>query len=96
MRHSRRHTHAVDGNQARIVSALRRAGVSVYILGQPLDLLCGRAGVTYLLECKDPEGRDTLEPMQQLFLAEWNGHAKVVRSVDEALAAVGLAKPPKP
>jgi hypothetical protein len=80
----------VDANQQEIVRALISAGCSVYPIGQPLDLLVGRAGVNYLLEVKNRDGRDKLEPLQQLFLRDWNGHAAVVRSAEDALAAVGL------
>lgn len=87
----------VDDNQAEIVAALRRAGCSVCILsgvgkGCP-DLAVGRGGVTYMLEIKD--GRKTpsarkLTPDEQAWHDAWRGHAAVVNSVDEALAAVGV------
>ena len=87
----------VDDNQAEIVDALRRAGCSVCILsgvgrGCP-DLAVGLRGVTYLLEIKDGRkspSKQRLTPDEQAWHDAWRGHATVVRSVDEALDAVGL------
>jgi hypothetical protein len=92
-----RHLHRVDANQADIIAALNRAGCSTQSLtsigsGCP-DLLVARAGVNYLFELKaDSE----LFPSQIDWINAWNAKVHVVRSVDEALAAVGLAKSPKP
>lgn len=83
----------VDANQAEIVAALRQVGASVYIMadvGQGVpDLLVGRAGCTYLLEVKAPRGR--LNEREQEWHAAWRGHVAVVRSVDDALRAIGAA-----
>lgn len=87
----------VDDNQAEIVAALRRAGCSVCSLagvgkGCP-DLAVGLRGVTYMLEIKDgrkPPSKQRLTPDEQAWHDAWRGHATVVRSVDEALDAVGL------
>jgi hypothetical protein len=92
-----RRIYRVDSNQAEIVAALKRAGCTVQPLtaigsGCP-DLLVSRAGVNHLLELKaDSE----LAAMQIAWINAWNAKVHVVRSIDEALAAVGLAKPPKP
>jgi hypothetical protein len=92
-----RHTHRVDANQADIVDALHRVGCSTQSLttigsGCP-DLLVARAGQMWLLELKaDSE----LAKSQIDWINAWNAKVHVVRSVDEALAAVDLAKPPKP
>jgi hypothetical protein len=92
-----RHTHRVDGNQLDIIAALNRAGCSTQSLttignGCP-DLLVARAGQMWLLELKaDSE----LAKSQIAWINAWNAKVHVVRSIDEALAAVGLAKPPKP
>lgn len=85
-----RHAQRTDGNQLAIVTGLRDAGCSVAIIGHPLDLIVGRAGQNYLLEVKDPEGRNRIEPDQQAFLDAWRGQAEVVRSLTEALMVVGL------
>lgn len=86
----------VDGNQGVIVQALRRAGCNVFDLsrvgdGCP-DLLvsCGRRrGLPdlILMEVKTAKGR--LTSHQQEFEAQgWP--VFIVRSVDEALAVVGV------
>jgi hypothetical protein len=46
-----------DANQPDIVRALRAAGVAVYLLGDPLDLLCARGGQWFLLETKNRDGK---------------------------------------
>lgn len=87
----------VDDNQSEIVDALRRAGCSVCILsgvgrGCP-DLAVGLRGRTYMLEIKDGRkspSKQRLTPDEQAWHDAWRGHAAVVRSVDEALDAVGL------
>ncbi len=89
-----RRAQRIDSNQAEIVAALKRTGCTVEFIGQPLDLLVGRAGVTYLLELKTENG--DVEPAQRDFLKAWNGHAAVVRNFEEALAVVGLKRLAKP
>jgi hypothetical protein len=93
-----RRIYRVDSNQAEIVAALKRAGCTVQPLtaigsGCP-DLLVSRAGVNHLLELKaDSE----LAAMQIAWINAWNAKVHVVRSIDEALRAVGLSsKAPKP
>lgn len=66
----------VDENQAAIIDALKRVGVSVEIIGKPLDLLiwsvarcphCGGAladGKTELMEVKNPE-RTSADPQSR-------------------------------
>ena len=81
-----------DANQNPIVKTLEAAGCSVWIIGHPVDLLVGRAGVNYLLEVKDgdkpPSGR-RLTKAQKMF-TDWGGSWSVVNNIDEALEAVGL------
>lgn len=85
-----------DRNAVEIVSALRAAGCTVRFIefqhqqaGCP-DLLVGRAGQMWLLEVKVKGGR--LSDAQKRFAAEWQGPPiAVVRTIDEALAAVELA-----
>lgn len=85
----------VDEIQADIVDALREVGASVFLLhevgrGCP-DLLVGHRGQTYLLEVKSARGR--LGPRQREWAERWRGHPVcVVRSVDEALEAVGVVE----
>jgi len=81
----------VDGNQKSIVKGLRARGVRVLVLsrvgkGCP-DLLAGTPRANTLLEVKTDDG--DLTPAQAAFFASWPGPKAVVRSLDEALAAVG-------
>ena len=98
-----RYAAKVDKGHPQIVDALRAVGASVQSLaavgvGCP-DLLVGRGGRTYLLEVKAPLGPEggasedgqKLQPSQKSWIAAWRGDpVRVVRSVDEALAAVGV------
>lgn len=88
----------VDDNQAAIVKALRSVGASVQVLssvgeGVP-DLLAGRRGVNYLLEVKDgdkPLSAQKLTEAQEHWHQSWAGEVRTVRSVGEALRAVGVS-----
>ena len=88
-----RHIRKVDTNQKEIVRALRRVGCTVVDLsdvgrGVP-DLLVSRAYRMWLLEVKAEKG--TITPEQHAWNQRWSGPPPViVRTVDEALAAVGL------
>lgn len=87
-----------DRNQAEIIRALRSVGTSVTSLhavkmGCP-DLLCGRRGVNYLLEVKDgdkPLSAQKLTEAQEHWHQSWAGEVRTVRSVGEALRAVGVS-----
>jgi hypothetical protein len=88
----------IDGNQDAIVEALARRGCSVVSLA-PLgngipDLLVGFCGETLLFEIKDgskPPSARRLTPLEQAFFARWRGgDLRMVESVDEALAAIGV------
>jgi len=83
----------VDGNQAEIVQALRRCGCSVQTLhtvghGCP-DLLVGFAERDYLLEIKNGT-QARLNSREQRWHSDWRGQVAVVRTVEEALRAVGI------
>ena len=78
----------VDNNQQAIVDALKRVGVSVEIIGKPVDLLICCRGETALLEVKNPDGGDRLTKDQVAFIARWPGRVIVAHSVDEALRLV--------
>jgi Holliday junction resolvase len=87
----------VDGNQKEIVQALRDIGASVvtcHAVGQGFPDICvGWQGATYLLEIKDPSKpiRDqALTPSQVKFHESWRGHVAVVKTVREALEAIGV------
>ena len=90
----------VDGNHAKIVAALRAVGCGVVDLsavgcGVP-DLLVTCPTHPHdmvLIEVKDeaqPANKRKLTPAQEKFHAGWRGRLVVVKSVDEALAAVGI------
>lgn len=89
----------VDANQAEITEALRQVGASVqpiHTLGKGVpDLLVGYRGVNLVLEVKDgakPASAQKLTPDEANWHARWRGQVAVVRSVDEALAAIGAVQ----
>lgn len=90
----------IDRNQPAIVAALRKVGASVSPLhgagdGVP-DLLVGWRGENLLMEVKDgekPPSAQKLTPKQVEWHGKWLGQVVVVRSVDEALQALGLGQP---
>ncbi len=77
----------VDLNQAEIVDALRKAGISVEIIGEPLDLLCGHNATNVLLEIKRP-GQKPRTKKQKAFFKNWKGQARIVETAEEAIAVV--------
>ncbi|KKL50575.1 hypothetical protein LCGC14_2304080 [marine sediment metagenome] len=82
----------VDANQPSIVQALRDAYCSVLPIhrvgqGAP-DLAVGYQGGTYFLEIKTDKGK--LTPAEIEFMDAWRGHYAIVRTVDEALRAIGV------
>ena len=78
-----------DLTEAAITAALTKAGCDIeYVYRQPYDIIVGRAGNTYLLEIKS--GKAALRPSQKVFKMTWRGNYSVVRTVEEALRAVGL------
>ena len=78
----------IDDNQPDIIRALKAVGVSVEIIGKPVDLLVynPRTKETSLLECKALDGRYTKDQVE--FMARWPGPVHVARSAEEAVAAV--------
>ena len=81
----------VDANQPEIVAALEQAGASVLHLhtlgrGAP-DICAGYRGRNYLMEIKTVHGK--LTPDEMRLQNTWEGHLTIVRSVDEALHAIG-------
>lgn len=86
-----RYARQRDLNEPEIVAALEQAGCDV-LRAQDVDLIVGRAGLTYLLEIKRP-GRASpsrIRPLQQRLRDHWRGHYAIVSTVSEALQAVGL------
>lgn len=82
----------VDQNQAALVAELRQIGASILHLhtlgkGAP-DILIGYRGINTLLEIKStPTAK--LTPDEANWHALWRGQLLIVRSIEEALAAVG-------
>lgn len=78
-----------DSNEKRIVDALRGVGATVMHLSSPgmPDLLVGWRDTTFLLEVKTVKG--TLTEPEQDFFKTWRGQAAIVRSVDDAMRAIG-------
>ena len=81
---SKYQVHQVDGNQQAIVDALEAGGCSVEKIGRPLDLLVGKNGRSYVFEVKLPKAK--LRATQQRFLAQWKGHAGILRCVEDVRA----------
>lgn len=79
--------HRVDANQREIRDALEAVGATCDVRC-PSDLLVGYRGQNYLLEVKTDKGKE--RPTQLKFKARWKGHYALVRSVSDALAALGL------
>ena len=93
----RGHNARVDGNQKEIMDALKKiAGISVVSIGKPLDLLVGYYGRTFLIEIKNPDGKDRRGPSwesQQKFMTSWFGQSAVCDSVGQILAVIGYVPP---
>ncbi len=93
-----KYARKVDTTQADIVAALRKAGWLVWIISEPCDLLCFRAGQFRTLECKTPRNkagdprRDKRQKAQDEFIA-LTGTPRVT-SAEQALKAMGANPPP--
>ncbi len=88
--YDRRFDAKVDENQPEIIAALEGVGARVWVIGRPLDLLVIFRGKVDLLEVKTEDGRlnkNQKETMKECAYAGYWPH--VVRSVDEALGAIG-------
>lgn len=77
-----RRRHRKDTNQDPIVEYLRKAGVSVSIIGEPTDLVCAWGGVTDLAEVKTEDGE--FNPDQVTFYKGWQGRKVVLRTLLDA------------
>lgn len=75
-----------DENEPEIVRALRDIGASIKRLDD-IDLLVGWRGRNFLLEIKTARG--PLKDSQENMVRSWRGQYEIVRSVDEALRAIG-------
>ena len=80
-----------DANQPKIVQALRDIGAIVFLIGRPFDLLVAFRGKLFLLEIKNPAGKDKVEASQKETIERLKAvgvEAMVVRSVEEAINAI--------
>lgn len=84
-----RYAARVDATQEQIVSAMRAAGATVWIIGLPLDLLVGYAGKTALVEVKR-DSKAKFTKLQSEFMASWKGGT--IARIDNAEAALRLLK----
>lgn len=78
----------VDANQSMVMKALRAIGAAVEVIGEPVDLLVFFRGEVSLMEVKNKEGRNQLTKQQVAFIARWPGRVHIIRSPQEAVAAV--------
>lgn len=81
----------VDQNQPEIVKALRDVGAKVHHLhreggGCPDLLVTTGIKRTFLLEVKMPG--ETVNKQQAEFIQAWPGEIHIVRTIEEAIAAV--------
>ena len=92
-----RYSARTDSNQKEIVEALRKMGLSVYI--DVDDIFVGRNGFNFWYELKEPKhvskktGRineSAKKPSQKLLEKDWQGHYKIVSSLEEILDDMGL------
>ncbi len=84
-----RYNAARDGNEPEIKAALKKAGMSVYPLDKPMDLLVGYGGFTVIAEVKMPRNKrgdpKTYSDVQLDFIAEWRGGHHLLVTVQDAL-----------
>jgi hypothetical protein len=71
-----------DANEPEIVATLRAHGFCVIHLDQPVDLLIGKGGKTWVAEVKTPKGK--LTAAQVAFYETWHGNHLVLRSTQDA------------
>ena len=91
-----RYAHSVDTNQETIVSELRSIpGVSVEIIGRPVDLAVGFHDRTYLVEIKRSGRKGRRTKGQIRFFASWTGGYIVATTTDEILEFMGIYVPRK-
>lgn len=82
-----------DATQTEVIRTLRQLGVSVEVIGKPVDLLVCFRGETSLMEVKAPRARSEggghgLTKDQVEFIARWPGKIHVVKSAGEAVEAL--------
>jgi len=92
-----RRAKKTDNSQLEIVKQLRSTpGVTVEVNHD--DILCGFRGRTFWFEIKSPavfkkDGtpqKNAIKPSQVKLLETWTGHYKVVSTIEEILAEIGI------
>lgn len=82
-----------DANQGDIINALEKMGAWVDFIVHPVDLLVAFRGKLYLMEIKNPRGRNKLSDGQSDYIEEmeklYGITIPVVRNVGDALRAIG-------
>lgn len=88
-----RYARKVDTTQAAIIAALRACGWLVWVIEEPCDLLCYRAGVFRTLECKTARNKrgdprhDKRQVKQNEFIALTN--TPLVTTAEQAVEVMG-------
>lgn len=82
-------THRTDRNQKDIMNAFRQLGYSLIDLsrngkGCP-DLLVSKNRYTFLVEIKNPAGRNRIEKSQNTFRLTWQGDIYIIHSIEEVI-----------
>lgn len=92
----RRTAARIDSNQPEIIQALRKVGASVaptHMVGKGFpDVVVGFRSQNFLLEIKDggkARSKRQLTDDERDWHLTWQGDARVVESVNDALKAIG-------
>ncbi len=80
--------HRSDLNQPDIITALKKIGATVYVIGRPVDLLVGYRSHNFLLEVKNLGGKNKKTDFQDKFIKEWKGQVRICHSAEEAIELV--------
>jgi hypothetical protein len=84
-----RYAKQVDDNQRQIVNELKQIpGVSVCVIGQPVDLLVGYQARNFLIEIKREDKRDrpsAVTKAQREFFGSWTGQVRIAASAEEII-----------
>lgn len=73
-----------DANEKDIFAQLEAYGLMVEPIDTPVDAIVGYMGRSYLVEVKNPKGKNKISPPQEAFFARWNGGYTILRTVEEA------------
>jgi hypothetical protein len=74
-----------DANQSVLIELLRAAGASVYVIGEPVDLLVGYLGITCAVEVKNKAGKNLPTRQQVAFFEEFRGMSRIVRTDEDCI-----------